>query len=191
MNCGAVPDESNFMAFSLNLKVKNASALAVASLWDEVSAFEDVASMRALNYSPHFTFAIYDTDGVSEQQARDAIERAADGEAESRITFNRIRTFAGLPLILWAAPEPQEALARMHQTIHATIDPMLCRPYYRPELWTPHCTLGTRIREERRDDAVAFAESFRGGVEAIFDVIDCMAFPPLRLIAEQRLSPGA
>jgi 2'-5' RNA ligase len=179
------------MAFSLNLKVDNASAFVVTSLWDEVSAFEDMASMRALNYPPHFTFAIYDTDEVSEQQARDAIERAAIGEAELRITFNRIRTFAGPPLILWADPDLQESLARMHKTIHATIDPMLCRPYYRPAFWTPHCTLGTRIREERRDDAVAFAESFGGGVEAVFDVIDCIAFPPLRVTAEQRLLPGA
>ena len=145
--------------------------------------------MRALNYPPHFTFAIYDTDEVSERQARDAIERAAIGEAEVSLTFNHIRTFAGSPLILWADPEPQEPLVRMHKAIHATIDPMLCRSYYRPTLWTPHCTLGTRIREERRGDAMAFAESFRGGVEAIFDVIDCMAFPPLRLTAEQRLRP--
>ncbi len=178
------------MGFSLNLRISDTSAPAVTALWDEVSAFEDVASMRALNYPPHFTFAIYDTDDVTEARARSAIERAALGEAELRITFNRIRTFAGPPLVLWAAPEPQDSLIRMHQAIHAAIDPALCRPYYRPALWIPHCTLGMSVREERRDDALAFAESFRQGIEAVFDVIDCMAFPPLRLAAEKRLSPA-
>jgi 2'-5' RNA ligase len=179
------------MAFSLNLRSDNASALAVTALWDEISAFEDAASMRALNYAPHFTFAIYDTDEVSEALARSAIEHAAIGEAEVRITFSRIRTFAELPLVLWAVPEPQEPLARMHGAIHAAIDPILCRPHYRPGSWIPHCTLGMRIQDERRDDAVAFAERFRGGVEVVFDVIDCVAFPPLRIAAEKRLSPVA
>jgi 2'-5' RNA ligase len=177
------------MAFSLNLRISEASAHAITTLWDEVSAFEDVASMRGLNYPPHFTFAIYDSDEVSEQLARRAIKRAAIGETELLITFNSICTFPGPPLILWAAPEPREPLDRIHKAIHATIDPMLCRPYYRPQSWTPHCTLGMRIREERRGDALAFVDSFRGGIKVAFDVIDCMAFPPLRLTAEKRLAP--
>jgi hypothetical protein len=43
------------------------------------------------------------------------------------------------------------------------------------------------ILSERRDAAVAFAESFSGGIEATFDVIDCVTFPPLRVTAEKRL----
>ena len=70
------------MAFSLNLRISDASAHAITTLWDEVSAYEDIASMRALNYPPHFTFAIYDSDEVSEELARSAIDHAAAGEAE-------------------------------------------------------------------------------------------------------------
>jgi hypothetical protein len=47
--------------------------------------------------------------------------------------------------------------------------------------------LGMRVREERRNDALAFAESFRGGVQAVFDVIDCVTFPPVRITTEKRL----
>jgi 2'-5' RNA ligase len=180
------------MGFSLSLKSTNASATAVEALWHEVGAFEDAPSMRALDYPPHVTFAVYDGDAVSEVQARHALDRASAGEAKVGIAFDRMRTFAGPPLVLWLAPEPREALARMHQAIHAAIDPALCRPHYRPGAWTPHCTLGMRIRDERRDDALAFAKSFRGGVAVVFDAIDVMAFPPLRLVAERRLSdPGA
>jgi 2'-5' RNA ligase len=174
---------------SLNLRINDASAPGVTALWDEVSAFEDMASMRALHYTPHFTFAIYDSTQVSDELARSAIEVAADGEAELSITFNRIGTFAGPPLILWAVPEPQRSLVRMHAAIHAAIDPMRCRPHYRPSFWIPHCTLGMRIREERRDDALAFAESFRGGVHAVFDVVDCVTFPPVQITTEKRLLP--
>src|SRR5207249_2057293 len=133
----------------------------------------------------------YDTDEVSEELRMAAIERAAARECEMCLTFNRIRTFAGPPLVLWAAPEPQEALTRMHEAIHTVIDPALCRPYYRPRFWVPHCTLGMAIRAERHDDAMAFTETFRGGVEATFDVIDCVTFPPLRVAAEKRLGAVA
>jgi 2'-5' RNA ligase len=175
------------MGFSLNIKISGASAPAVTALWDAVGAFEDRPSMRALGYLPHFTFAIYDTDDVSAELRQAAIERAATGECELRLTFNRVRTFAGPPLVLWAVPEPQDALMRMHEAIHTVIDPALCRPYYRPRFWVPHCTLGMAILSERHDAAVAFAESFSGGIEATFDVIDCVTFPPLRVAAEKRL----
>jgi 2'-5' RNA ligase len=179
------------MAISLNLRINDASAPGVTALWDEASAFEDTASMRALDYAPHFTFAIYDTDEVSDDQVRSAIEHAAAGESALRISFNRIRTFAGPPLVLWAVPEPQQSLTRMHAVIHAMIDPMLCRLHYRPSFWIPHCTLGMRVREERRDDALAFAERFRGGVQAVFDVMDCVTFPPVRITTEKRLPAAA
>jgi 2'-5' RNA ligase len=176
------------MGYSLNLRVSSASAPVITALWDTVSAFEDAPSMRALDYPPHVTLAIYDDDAVSEQRACDAIKRAARGQPEFAVAFNRIRFFAGPPLVLWAAPEPEAALRRVHAAIHAAIDPGRCRSHYRPAFWTPHCTLGTRIRDDRRPNAMAFAEGFRGGLVVTFDVIDCMAFPPLRAIAEQRLA---
>jgi hypothetical protein len=181
--------DSNPMGFSLNIKSSNSSALALTKMWDAVGAFEETPSMRALEYAPHFTFAIYDTDNVSEITRENAIERAARGETELRLTFDRIGVFEGPSLVLWADPGPRTALLRMHQAIHDVIDPMLCRPYYRPGFWVPHCTLGMNIRLDRRTEAMAFVQNFRGGIEAIFDVIDCVIFPPLRVTAERRLTP--
>jgi len=144
--------------------------------------------MRTLGYPPHITFAIYDADEVSDDLSRAAIERAAAGEAELHLEFDRIRTFAGPPLVLRADPRPQDQLMRMHAAIHEIIDPTLCRPHYRPRSWVPHCTLGMAVRADRRDAAVAFAEDFHGGVEARFDVIDCVTFPPLCVAVEKRLA---
>lgn len=176
------------MGFSLNIRISDATAHVVTALWDEISAFEDKPSMRAIGYPPHFTFAIYDTDDVAPELRRAAIDRAAAGQAELRLTFNRIRTFAGPPLVLWADPAAKDTLRRMHAAIHALIDPALCRPHYRPGFWVPHCTLGMAISPERREKAARFAENFRGGVEAVFDVVDCLTFPPLRVVTEARLA---
>jgi hypothetical protein len=171
-------------ALSLSLRSDNASALAVAALWDQVSAFEDIPSMRPLDYPPHLTFAIYDTYDVSEELTCAGLADAADEQAELRIKFDRICIFEGPPLVLWLAPEPREPLFQ--------IAPNNPRQDQSDAMSTllPTGPLDTALRAGNpypRRASLAFAESFRGGIEVLFDAIDCMTFFPLRLVAKRRL----
>ena len=179
-----VPPE---MPFALCIKSRDATANAIASLWDRVGVFEDFPSMRALNYPPHITFAIYGSAAASEQLAIATLERVATGRTAIELTFDRIRSFDGPPLILWADPEPKNGLRDIHDQIHCAIDPALCHPHYRPGCWVPHCTLGTRIARERNPDALAFANAFRGGLRVFFDTVDCVRLEPLNVVAELHL----
>jgi 2'-5' RNA ligase len=176
------------VALAINIRSDHASADEIERLWDRVADFERAPSMRALGYRPHLTFAIY--DDVDESIAREAMQRAALDQAQLRVVFSRIRWFEGPPLVLWAEPSPEAALTRMHTSINASIDPARCRPHYRPEAWTPHCTLGMRIADARRSDAIVFAQSFNRRIEVLFDVVDCATFPPVRVIAEGKLRPA-
>jgi 2'-5' RNA ligase len=178
------------MALAINIRADNDSASGIERLWDQVAAFEAAPSMRGLGHPPHVTFAIYES-GIDETTAYDAMQRAAMHQTQLRIAFRRIRWFEGPPLVLWAEPAADQALARMHASISAAIDPAHCRPHYRPGAWTPHCTLGMRITDNRRNDAIAFARSFDRSIEMLFDVMDCVAFPPVRVVAERKLPPGA
>ncbi|UPJ57760.1 2'-5' RNA ligase family protein [Bradyrhizobium sp. 192] len=175
------------MALAINIRADDSSAGEIESLWDQVAAFEVEPSMRALHYRPHFTFAIYDSPVADEKTAWDVMKAAIAGERQLRIAFRRIRWFEGSPLVLWAEPEVDETLARIHGAISVAIDPAHCRPHYRPGAWTPHCTLGTAVADERRDEAMAFARAFDRSIEVLFDVADCVAFPPVRIIAERKL----
>ncbi|OKO75129.1 calmodulin [Bradyrhizobium sp. NAS80.1] len=175
------------MALAINIRADNSSAGEIERLWDQVGLFEVEPSMRALGYRPHFTFAIYDLPAIDAKTAWGAMLTAATGETQLRIEFKRIRWFEGSPLVLWAEPAITETLTRIHGAISAAIDPAHCRAHYRPGAWTPHCTLGSRIADERRGDAIAFAGSFDRKIEVLFDVVDCVAFPPVRVIAEQKL----
>jgi 2'-5' RNA ligase len=176
------------MALAINIRSDHPSATEIERLWDQVAAFEDTPSMRALAYRPHLTFAIY--DDVDQVTAGEAMQRAALGQTQLRIAFSRIRWFEGSPLVLWAEPSREAALGRMHAAISAAIDPARCRAHYRPEAWTPHCTLGIRIAETRRNDAIAFARTFDRSFEVRFDVVDCVAFPPVQIIGERKLPPA-
>jgi 2'-5' RNA ligase len=175
------------MAMALNIRADDASADEIERLWDEVGAFEEEPSMRALGYRPHFTFAIYDSPDVDEKTAWHAMVQASAGQTQLCIEFRRIRWFPGQPLVLWAEPTTDGVLSSMHRLISAAVNPALCRPYYRPGAWTAHCTLGTHIAERRRDDAMAFARSFDRSFQVVFDVIDCVGFPPVRILSEQTL----
>lgn len=177
------------MALAINIRADHDSASAIERLWDEIASFEDEPSMRALGYRPHFTFAIYDL-GIDEAAARDAMRRAASGRAQLRVVFRKLRWFEGPPLVLWAEPAADPTLTKIHAAISAIIDPVHCRPHYRPGAWIPHCTLGMRIADGRRNDAITFAQSFDRSTEVLFDVMDCVAFPPVRVIAERKLPPG-
>ncbi|MEK9284503.1 MULTISPECIES: 2'-5' RNA ligase family protein [unclassified Bradyrhizobium] len=177
------------MALAINIRTDNNSALEIERLWDQVGAFEVEPSMRKLGYRPHFTFAIYDSPQIDEKTAWDAMLTAVAGQAQIAVEFGRIRWFEGSPLVLWAEPTANDILSRIHSSISAAIDPAYCRPHYRPEAWTPHCTLGMDIADERRDDALAFARSFDRKIEVLFDVVDCLTFPPVRIISERGLPP--
>jgi hypothetical protein len=104
----------------------------------------------------------------------EATLRAVRDEAQLRTEFRRIRWFVGLPLVLWAEPATDQALARWHVSTSALIDPAHCRPHYRPGAWTAHCTPGARIADARSNDAMAFARSFDRDITMLFDVVDCV-----------------
>jgi len=178
------------MAIAINLRADGESASEIEQLWDQVGAFEDEPSMRALGYRPHFTFAIYDSPAIEEKTAWEAMLRAIEGEAQLPVEFRRIRWFAGPPLILWAEPAANGTLTRWHASISAAIDPAHCRPHYRPGAWTPHCTLGMRITDAKSNDAMAFARSFDRSITVLFDVADCVVFPPVRVVAQRTLRVG-
>jgi hypothetical protein len=50
-----------------------------------------------------------------------------------------------------------------------------------------HKELNVRITDEWRDEAIAFARSFGRSIKVLFDVVDCVAFPPVRIISGQNL----
>jgi 2'-5' RNA ligase len=172
------------MAFAISLKVTNDTAGPIWALWEEVVHLESCPSMAALNYPPHLTLAVY--DDVAPERLRSVVGEAFAEAPPLRITFTRLDYFDD-PLVLWAGPSPSAALAIAHLRVHERIDPGLCQPHYRPGAWVPHCTLGTRISPEHREKAVAFAARPIPAFEVIFDVADCVSFPPVVVIEEQLL----
>lgn len=176
------------MAFAISLKAVNDTAGPLKALWENVASFESRPSMASLAYPPHLTLAIYDE--ISPVLLKAVLGEVFTGTPALRLVFTRLRFFDNppMPLVLWAEPQISVDLAAAHRRVHASIDPKLSRPHYRPGAWIPHSTLGMAILAERREQAIAFAARPVSAFEVIFDVADCASFVPVTVIDERRLA---
>jgi 2'-5' RNA ligase len=174
------------MTWAISLKAVNRTADPIRALWDQVSLYEGAPSMAALNYPPHITLAIY--RDIDPDLLKVALRRASMEVPALRLTFTRLCFFDVDPLVLWAEPCPSPALAQANAAVHACIDPAMCHPHYQPGAWIPHCTLGTKIKKEHRAEAIAFTARPLEPFDVLFDVADCVSFPPVATLEEHVLA---
>ena len=177
------------MGHAIAIKIENESAKYIESLWQTSSQFENEPSMRALNYPPHITMAIY--ENISESVLFSAFDFFANELSQISITFNNLKTFeTEKTIVLWAQPEASKKLNALHQEIHTMLDPKLCVQNYRPEFWIPHCTLATEIDISRKNDVANLLSDTVESIVVIFDVIDCVSLYPIKVVRDKKL-PGA
>lgn len=156
-------------------------------LWREASRFETAPSMEALDYPPHLTFAIYEDVAVPSLVA--AAQKAFASVPPLSVEFSGIGHFSNETLVLWARPADDRILRRIHGVIHDDIDPNLCHAHYRPDYWQPHCTLAMKIPASAADEALAWARTTSATFTLIFDMVDCISFPPVEIMKEVKLLP--
>lgn len=173
------------MAGAINIKSINASARNILNLWDDVSGLEEMPSMAGLNYPPHFTFAIYDE--IEVDVLRNATKEVFENLSSVFIIFDKIAYFDVEELVLWASPKDKSELLELHKAIHAIIPQELCREYYRPNVWVPHCTLGFKVRPECKDAALKMVGDMALPFEVEFNYADCVEFLPVRILEEFQL----
>jgi 2'-5' RNA ligase len=137
------------------------------ALWREFGGLEETPSMLAFDYPPHVTLAAYES--VPEDRLSDTLRSELGAFPPFRLTFTRLAFFENPQLVFWAAPEASELLSRAHAAIHRRIDPALCHEHYRPQRWTPHCTLATKV--------TALTEQAIEPFDIVFDRADCVEFP--------------
>jgi 2'-5' RNA ligase len=155
------------------------------ALVDKASAFESSPSIRTLGYAPHITLSRCTAIAVDDLVAK--IDSFA-GEGPFELTFDKMSAFDTDPLILWLAPNHDQRLLDLHETVQSFVNPSLCDPHYRPDLWRPHLTVVTAISSEQRQAALAFAERPIEPLKITFDRIDFVSWPPISVLKTQALS---
>ncbi len=174
------------MGCAICIVSNNASNEKIRDLWSQASLFENTPSMQALDYLPHFTFGIY-----PEMDAPDValkFQNVFRYASPVPVVFDKIGFFDASPLVLWAAPQKNRQLEKIHEKVHSVLDQQNCHNDYRPSRWVPHCTLATEIDVEKRDDALEFASAGFKPFQVIFDSIDFVNFSPVDIVESRTLS---
>ncbi|CAM5191118.1 hypothetical protein ARD30_09160 [Bosea thiooxidans] len=153
-------------------------------LVDRAAGLEASSSIRALGYPPHVTLVRY--TGTSPDLLRDAAG-LLETEAPFSLTFDRVGIFDVDPIVLWLSPQRDRRLVDLHAKIHRVVDPALCDPHYRPEQWRPHLTLAMAIPRTERERALALVAQRFEPFSLVFDVAECVAWPPIRVLSTLRL----
>lgn len=167
------------------LTADNATMAPLLALQAAAAAFEPEPSMAALAYAPHITLAIYERIELPILLAAFA-DTVAAGQAV-RLRFDDICQFGDGSPVVWAAPGPDAGLDALHRALHGAIDPARCHPHYRPGAWVPHCTLASGIAVHRLDEALGALKASFQPFEVLFDIADCLTFPPVRPLARRCL----
>jgi 2'-5' RNA ligase len=146
------------------------------ALVDRASAFESSPSIRTLGYVPHITLSRYAAIAVDDLVGK--IDTFA-GEGPFELTFDKMSAFDTDPLVLWLSPKHDQRLLDLHERVQSFVNPGLCDPHYRPDLWRPHLTVATVISSEQRQAALAFAAGPIEPFKITFDRIDFVSWPPV------------
>lgn len=176
------------MGGAIGIVATNSSKFLIEDLWKKVGIFEANPTMKALNYPPHLTFAIYPE--IKMEELQNVARSIFNGQNELTLKFTELRCFENDPLVLYAHSSNVTKLTRLHTEIHRKIDPLHCDEYYRPDKWVAHCTLGTGILSEAREEALAFMSKSFEPIEVVFDAVDCIEYPPISITERIPLVAG-
>jgi 2'-5' RNA ligase len=177
------------MPCAINIRSDNESANQIRELWRDASKLEQEPSMESLNYPPHLTLAIYNE--IDSSLVIEAVTEVFARLESCSVRFEQLGMFeTPHSLVLWAAPTIPPEIKLAHEKIHRIIDPLLCRPNYRPGVWVPHCSLATSIALERKPEALEFTNQSIEPIEVVFDVSDCASFLPVEVLHEVVLAPA-
>ncbi len=165
------------MASAIAIAADNSSNKPIRALWRQFANWEDNPSMCALGYIPHLTLAVCPDLNASQ------LWNCADGVRTEavEIKFERLSYFESDPLVVWAAPSDPSAITSICRQLQANLPLEACAEHYRPETWTPHCTLGTEVTKEARNEAIDYCNSWNKPFSVRFDRYDCVTFPPVEV----------
>jgi 2'-5' RNA ligase len=172
------------MPFGINICVRGGDTSPYWDLVDRASALETQPTIRALGYPPHITLGKYDE--VKQFELEAAVEALARFPPLI-LQFKSIGSFGSGPFVLWLAPVATNALNELYAVVHKMIDPAKCSPPYRPGSWTPHCTIALRVAGVEKDAVQYFLSEGIQPFVLRFDTVDCVASPPISVIAERPL----
>jgi 2'-5' RNA ligase len=174
------------MAYAISLLLNEAAGAPIRSIWERLAAANVSRSMVDLGYRPHVTLAVYDT--LDRNAALVALDRIFADRPPLDFALTLLETFGAESGVLYAALAASDELRQLHRDVVASLSGD-CRPHYRPDNWTPHCTLATGMPAAKLDATRQLLRQYWQSMPGLFAAAELVEFAPVKPIKRWALKP--
>jgi 2'-5' RNA ligase len=142
------------MSFGIVLRVEEQVAQALRTHMQALFRACGGVDLVALKIPAHLTLALGEEPVPAGLEA--ALAPAFEGAGTLPLTFSSTGVFGGDGGVVFLGPAVTPALLALHARAHAAFARAgaVSLPYYRPEAWVPHLTVGHGVEAQRLGSAV-------------------------------------
>ncbi len=99
-------------------------------------------------YRPHVSLGIY--EGIDLEEAEPVLQQFAESHPAFPVNFPNVGMFMAQNQVIFIGVTVTQHLLKLHKAFHDQFDvhTISVRDYYRPNRWTPHCTLVDQLPSE-------------------------------------------
>ncbi len=162
----------------------------VGEIWQQMSAAGLGEWVRQIGTEPHLSLAVFDDD-VDRDALMEVTGQFAHGFRSLELRFASIGVFPIQENIVFLSPTPTEHLLDVHRAYHTLLDlaGLSCRPYYVPDAWVPHCTIGAKLDPEQVGPTIELCQRHFDFPPAVCTALGIVEVPPVAELARWDLRP--
>ena len=150
----------------------------IRDIWGELARAGISTQFHNGPYRPHITLSVYEDLDV--ERFSQALNTYAASKATLPVRFESLGTFAGSTGVLYLAPRPSIVLLEAQREISsllANYGSGVSQPYYKPGLWTPHCSLAVGLEQGMLSKAFDFCQRLNEPIEGAANRIGIIKNP--------------
>lgn len=123
----------------------------IRNIWRSIKEKGYPSALEADGYRPHISLGVYDAESFDVSACNDAITAYTRRKRPFPVQISHLGAFVSMGNVAFLGVTPSQDLLNRHRDLLT-----LChhhssnlRPYYLPDHWTPHITLGFDLSREQ------------------------------------------
>lgn len=135
-----------YTGYAVELYFDAATTAKIRPLWDAIHAS---CGGSPVGVQPHISLAAVPAE--QPEQLLAITQAFAQQTAPLAVQLDAVGTFPGAEGVVYLAPVVTQTLLALHRAFHQQLNAngLISFPYYRPDQWVPHCTVGIRLPPEQ------------------------------------------
>ena len=153
-----MPFDASKGTFAVSLHFDDNSSIDIATVITEIAEVTMNRFITDNHIPPHITLGAFHVNMMEVPRLMQLVEDFSHTLSCGKIQFSGISDFEGR--VLFAKPVVNDYLRSSNAALHELLIPEFEKGengYYLPEVWHPHCTLGTRLSKRQFAKATEIA----------------------------------